>query len=134
MPELIEHGVSGFLVASQANTDLRRRGGRSAFQSWIAPTRGAHVERHFSAGRMVEDYMRLYAATSRSGVGKQGLGTICRGMASHHLPEPARMRRGRSEGARCDACHITPVARAAQSRRPGFDLHVVRQRHRFDDK
>jgi glycosyltransferase involved in cell wall biosynthesis len=58
MPELIEHGISGFLVApddidATVNAvdhvvELDRRAAR------------AHVERHFSAERMVDDYVRLY--------------------------------------------------------------------------
>lgn len=59
MPELIEDGVSGFLVAP-GNIDgavaaLDRLGDLDR-----TATR-AHVERHFSAERMVDDYLRLYA-------------------------------------------------------------------------
>ena len=130
MPELIEHGVSGFLVPPGEHDLAVAAVGRLSELDRADARR--HVERHFSAGRMVEDYMRLYARL----LGREWetqLNDLPRdGVASP--AKPARMRRGRPEGARCDACHIRRSHVAAQSRRPGFDLHVVRQRHRFDDK
>jgi glycosyltransferase involved in cell wall biosynthesis len=93
MPELIEDGVSGFLVAP-GNID-----GAVAAVDRIGDldrtaTR-AHVERHFSAERMVDDYLRLYAQL----VGHE--------LASHETNTPDdRQRRTRPTGARCDACHV----------------------------
>jgi glycosyltransferase involved in cell wall biosynthesis len=64
MPELIEDGISGFLVAAndmdqaaaavQRVSQLDRRAAR------------AHVERHFSAQRMVDEYLDLYARLATS--------------------------------------------------------------------
>jgi glycosyltransferase involved in cell wall biosynthesis len=83
MAELIEDGVSGFLVAPgdveqavaavQRVDQLDRRAARR------------HVEQHFSAERMVDDYVRLYERVLNS--------------------PPEQPRRARPPGARCDACH-----------------------------
>jgi glycosyltransferase involved in cell wall biosynthesis len=93
MPELIDDGVTGFLVEPgdidaavavvERVADLARRAAR------------AHVLRHFSAERMVDDYLALYARL---------------------LPqtEPVKTRRHRPAGARCDACH-TRQARVQRS-------------------
>ncbi len=77
MPELIEDGVSGFLVAP-GNSD-----GAAAAVDRIGEldreAARAHVERHFSAERMVDEYLELYERL---------------------------LRRPPSRGARCDACHV----------------------------
>jgi glycosyltransferase involved in cell wall biosynthesis len=58
MPELIEHGISGSLVApgdadgAVAAVDHLAELDRRAVR--------AHVEQHFSAERMVDDYVHLY--------------------------------------------------------------------------
>src|SRR5579871_4036646 len=87
MPELIVDGVSGFLVppgdldgavaAVNQVAELDRRAAR------------AHVERWFSAERMVDDYLQLY-----------------RRILAAEWSEPIRQRRPRPAGARCDACHV----------------------------
>ena len=87
MPELIEHGISGFLVepdniesavfALSHLGELDRRDAR------------AHVEKHFSAERMIDDYLCLYHR-----------------ILDEKLPEqPTAGRRARPGGGRCDACH-----------------------------
>ncbi len=87
MPELIVDGVSGFLVppgdiesavaAVNRVAELDRRAAR------------VHVERWFSAERMVDDYLQLY-----------------RRILALEWTEPIRQRRPRPAGARCDACHV----------------------------
>jgi hypothetical protein len=49
----------------------------------------AHVEKHFSASRMVDDYLNLYR----------------RVLGQTEVAAPIRSRRARPLGARCDACH-----------------------------
>ena len=87
MPELIENGRTGFLVdagsienATEAISrigDLDRHAARQ------------HVEQHFSADRMVDDYLRLYL----------------RLLGRPLEPEAVGVRRPPPPGARCDACH-----------------------------
>lgn len=87
MPELIEHGISGMLVepgelesavdAVSRLGELDRRGVRT------------HVEQHFSAERMVDDYLSLYQRILDR---------------TPHAP-PIEGRREGPRGARCDACH-----------------------------
>jgi glycosyltransferase involved in cell wall biosynthesis len=82
MPELIDDSVSGFLVApgdidqtvAAVNRvpELDRKAAR------------AHVERHFSAERMVDEYLHLYQRI---------------------VAQDIQPRRPRPSGARCDACH-----------------------------
>lgn len=96
MPELIADGVSGFLVAAgdieaavAAVDQLGRLDRHSA---------RIHVEQHFSAERMVDDYLRLYL----------------RLLGQAPELEPVGLRRPRPQGARCDACHArrSPVQRS----------------------
>jgi hypothetical protein len=93
MSELIEDGVSGFLIAPN-DVD----GAASAVCRIRELDRRivrAHVERHFSADRMVDDYMRLY----RSILGHAPNGN------SPETAEPIQGRKPRPIGARCDGCH-----------------------------
>jgi glycosyltransferase involved in cell wall biosynthesis len=86
MPELIADGSSGLLVAPDdveaavAAVAQARQLDRRAVR--------AHVERHFTAERMVDDYLRLYTRV---------LGQADNGST--------RQRRARPAGGRCDACH-----------------------------
>jgi glycosyltransferase involved in cell wall biosynthesis len=86
MPELIADGSIGLLVppddveAAVAAVAQARQLDRRAVR--------AHVERRFTAQRMVDDYLRLY---------KHLLG--------HADTGPPRPRRTRPAGGRCDACH-----------------------------
>jgi len=92
MPELIEDGICGFLVepddtdAAVAAVDRILELDRSAVR--------AHVERHFSAERMVDDYVHLY---------ERLLGRASADPADSFAEHQAR--RPRPLGARCDACH-----------------------------
>jgi glycosyltransferase involved in cell wall biosynthesis len=101
MPELIEQGVSGFLIppgdhdaavtAVSRIAELDRSEART------------HVERHFSAERMVDDYLRLYrrlVAQDR----ERDLNHFAR-HSQASTAEPVELRRARPAGARCDACH-----------------------------
>jgi glycosyltransferase involved in cell wall biosynthesis len=87
MAELIQDKVSGFLVepddVESAVEAVRRVAGldRRAAR--------AHVEQHFSAERMVDDYLRLYHRILDHDAQRQPIGD----------------RRARPHGARCDACH-----------------------------
>ena len=98
MPELIEDGVSGFLVEpgniERAVAAVGRLGelDRKAARS--------HVERHFSAERMVDDYLRLYQQ-----VLAQELGMPAPQERRAATAEQIQARRPRPSGARCDACH-----------------------------
>jgi glycosyltransferase involved in cell wall biosynthesis len=58
MPELIEDGVTGFLLAADNVDGAVAAVGRIRELDRRAVR--AHVERHFSAERMVDDYVRLY--------------------------------------------------------------------------
>lgn len=58
MPELIEDGVSGFLVAADNIDDAVSAVDRIGQLDRAAAR--THVERHFSAERMVDDYLQLY--------------------------------------------------------------------------
>jgi glycosyltransferase involved in cell wall biosynthesis len=58
MAELIEDGVSGYLLAPGDLSGATAAAGRTGKLDRRA-TR-AHVERHFSAERMIDDYMHLY--------------------------------------------------------------------------
>lgn len=78
MPELIDDAVTGFLVAPGSLDDAVLAIDRVAELDRAAAR--AHVEQHFSAERMVNDYIELY----------QRLITVRR-------PKPSL--------ARCDACH-----------------------------
>ena len=57
MPEVVDEGVTGFLVDDVAGGRGRRRPGRS---SWTAPTVRRVAESRFSADRMVDDYVDVY--------------------------------------------------------------------------
>jgi glycosyltransferase involved in cell wall biosynthesis len=89
MPELIADGSSGLLVppddveAAVAAVAQARQLDRRAVR--------AHVERHFTVERMVDDYVRLYNRLL--------------GDAVHAVDDPPRLRRTRPAGGRCDACH-----------------------------
>jgi len=101
MPELIDDGVSGFLVAPG---DIDRAAAAVGQVGELdRKAARAHVERHFSAERMVDAYLHLY----RRLLGRD---------VEVHLPdapqhrvsptaEPSQTGRARPPGARCDACH-----------------------------
>ena len=111
MPELIEHGISGFLVAAGDCDSAVTAVGRIAELDRTQAR--AHVERHFSAKRMVDDYLRLY----RRILGQDrevDLNDIPRPMRTSSA-EPVERRRARPAGARCDACH-TRQPRVQRSR------------------
>ena len=86
MPELIADGSSGLLVAADdleaavAAVAQAQRLDRQAVR--------AHVERHFTAERMVDDYVRLYNR-----------------LLDRAVNDPPQPRRTRPVGGRCDACH-----------------------------
>src|SRR5437764_4438872 len=86
MPELIADGSSGLLVAAD---DLGAAVAAVAqAQCLDRQAVRAHVERHFTAERMVDDYLRLYHR-----------------LLGHAIDDPPRRRRERPAGGRCDACH-----------------------------
>jgi glycosyltransferase involved in cell wall biosynthesis len=102
MSELIDDGVTGFLAApgsidgAVAAIDHLQELNRLATR--------LHVERHFSAERMVDDYLQLY---------EQLLGTDLQVHLSDGRRRPVAsppvavdLRRQRPPGARCDACHM----------------------------
>ena len=90
MPELIDDGVSGLLVAA-GDLDAATQAVQRVSQLDRTAAR-AHVEQHFSAERMVDNYLNLY---------QRLLGRL-----QEPAAEPqARSRRPRPAGARCDACH-----------------------------
>jgi glycosyltransferase involved in cell wall biosynthesis len=81
MPELIEHGISGFLVeAGELESAVSAVSRLGELDRRVVRT---HVELHFSADRMVDDYLRLY----------------------RRILDRDDERRARPRGARCDACH-----------------------------
>lgn len=61
MPEIVRHGVNGFLVNSEEETQAAIRACRRLPR---APIR-ADVEERFAAGRMIDDYIRTYQAVAR---------------------------------------------------------------------
>jgi hypothetical protein len=87
MTELIQHEVSGFLVEPDDMESAMDALGRVADLDRGAAR--AHVEQHFSAERMVDDYLRLYH----------------RILDGDEQRQPVGARRARPQGARCDACH-----------------------------
>ena len=111
MPELIEHGVSGFLVAAGDCDSAATAVGRIAeLDRTQART---HVERHFSAERMVDDYVRLYRRLLGQDEASDSNDVPWSSRAS--TAEPVELRRARPAGARCDACH-TRQPRVQRSR------------------
>lgn len=101
MPELIEDGVGGLLIPP-GNIDAVV----SAVDRIGCLDRTAarmHVEQHFSAERMVDDYLQLYMRL----LGRTSV------IDPPNIPEytlsvsekTVRRRRPRPAGARCDACH-----------------------------
>jgi len=82
MPELIDDGVSGLLVAPGEVDGAAAAVGRVGALDRKAVR--AHVEQHFSAERMIEDYLHLYRRL---------------------LGQDIQLKRPRPPGARCDACH-----------------------------
>jgi glycosyltransferase involved in cell wall biosynthesis len=58
MPEIVRRGENGFLVASSDEAVAAVRASRSLNRGAVR----ASVERRFDVGRMVDDYLRLYAA------------------------------------------------------------------------
>ena len=84
MPELIDDGVTGFLVEPD-DIDAAVAAVERIAELDRAHAR-AHVERQFSAERMVDDYLALYAR-----------------LAPHAAA--FKERQARPPGARCDACH-----------------------------
>jgi glycosyltransferase involved in cell wall biosynthesis len=82
MPELIDDGVSGFLVAPGNIDHAVEAVGRLGQLDRKAAR--VHVERYFSAERMVDKYLTLYQRIVAEGI---------------------QPRRPRPPGARCDACH-----------------------------
>jgi glycosyltransferase involved in cell wall biosynthesis len=101
MPELIEQGVSGFLVPPGDNDAAVTGVGDIAELDRTEPRR--HVERHFSAERMVDDYLRLYRRLLAQD-GERDLNELPR-RSRASTNEPMQLRRARPAGARCDACH-----------------------------
>jgi glycosyltransferase involved in cell wall biosynthesis len=87
MPEFIEHSISGFLVEADhieaAVREVERVGELDRHAARV------HVEQHFSAERMVDDYLCLYH----------------RILDRDERRQPIDERRARPRGARCDACH-----------------------------
>jgi glycosyltransferase involved in cell wall biosynthesis len=101
MPELIEHGVSGFLVPP-GDTDAAVTAVRCIAELDRTKAR-MHVEQHFSAERMVDDYLRLY----RRLLGQDPERDLTE-FPHDSRPStagPVLRRRARPAGARCDACH-----------------------------
>ena len=92
MPELIHDGVSGFLVTA-GDTDAAKTAVRRVAELNRADVR-QHVEKHFSATRMVDDYLRLYEHLLVQDLERPG------------RPKAVELRRARPQAARCDACHI----------------------------
>ena len=90
MPELIQDGVSGFLVRA-GDTAAATTAVRHVPELNRADAR-RHVENHFSAKRMVDDYLRLYQR-------------LLVGDAEMPAREVVQPRRSRPPEARCDACH-----------------------------
>src|SRR5581483_5346495 len=71
MSELVREGENGFLVASHAEAVAAVGASASLDRSTVR----ASVERRFDAGRMVEDYIRLYrnvVARRRGSLGRGG--------------------------------------------------------------
>lgn len=93
MPELIEDAVSGFLIAPDDIDGTVAAVGR--VRDLDRQLARAHVERHFSAERMVDDYLQLY----RRILGFPG------DVASAESVAAVQLRRPRPTGARCDGCH-----------------------------
>jgi glycosyltransferase involved in cell wall biosynthesis len=91
MAELIAHGSSGLLV-SPGDIDAAVAAVARVGELDRRMTR-THVEQHFSAERMVDDYLRLYRHVLEE-----------RSAESTAADEP-RPRRVRPAGGRCDACH-----------------------------
>lgn len=58
MPEIVRHGESGFLVGSSDDAVAAVRDARALDRHAVR----ASVEQRFDAGRMVDDYLRLYEA------------------------------------------------------------------------
>ena len=98
MRELIDDGVGGFLVAPGDVEQAAAAVGRLGELDRRA-TR-AHVERHFSAERMVDDYLHLYQRLLG-----QELGLDVPRDRRAPVAEQTQARRPRPSGARCDACH-----------------------------
>jgi glycosyltransferase involved in cell wall biosynthesis len=100
MPELIEDGVSGFLIepgnmeAVVSAVDCVGRLDRK--------TARLHVEQHFSAERMVDEYLRLYMRI----LGRTWVKDP-RSVSEDMLVRAGNVqgRRPRPAGGRCDACH-----------------------------
>ena len=103
MPELIHDGVSGFLVRA-GDIDAVTTAVRRVPELQRADAR-RHVEEHFSADRMVDEYLRLY----------QRLLAQHPGMPGDNADNAVQLRRPRPVGARCDACH-TRQSRVERSR------------------
>ncbi len=95
MPELIDSGRNGFLVAPGDIEGVVSAVGRLGELDRHAAR--LHVERSFSAERMVDDYLGLYQRIVAS---EQDTPTSSEACA------PSGARRLRPAGARCDACHV----------------------------
>ena len=102
MPELIDDGVSGLLVAAD-DLDAATNAVGHVGQLERAAVR-AQVAAHFTAERMVDDYLHLY-----------------RRLLGRPQESLARPRHKRPDGARCDACHT----RRAKVRRSRDELLTV---------
>jgi glycosyltransferase involved in cell wall biosynthesis len=63
MPEIVQPGVSGFLVASRDEAVAAVRASGSLDRGDVR----ASIEERFDVGRMVDDYLRLYEAIVESG-------------------------------------------------------------------
>jgi glycosyltransferase involved in cell wall biosynthesis len=101
MPELIDDGVSGFLVTPGKTDDAVAAVGRIGELDRKAAR--AHVERHFSAERMVDEYLELYQRLLSQDFGMHRIVAPQERLAP--ATDPIQPRRPRPSGARCDACH-----------------------------
>src|SRR5207248_2119992 len=102
MPELIDDGVSGLLVAPGNTDDAAEAVTRIGELDRKAAR--AYAERHFSADRMVDDYLHLYQRL----LDKNHLGMHVTDAPQERLapiPELLQLKRRQPPGARCDACH-----------------------------
>jgi glycosyltransferase involved in cell wall biosynthesis len=73
MPEIVRHGENGFLVASRDEAVEAVRASGSLNRAAVR----ASVEHRFDAGRMVDDYLRLYEAIVQRGRSDAAGGVRC---------------------------------------------------------
>ena len=70
VPEVIEHGVSGF-VLEPGDEDGALRGDQAAGRA-RSPSGPAAFEQRFTARRMVDDYLRIYKSLLASATDRHG--------------------------------------------------------------